>query len=117
MLALQLFSVILALQLVQYLSSVEDKFFIDWPMEYFDDTEIKNGLVKNGFKKREALEAAIGSNKPASIIRQSLMRASHYWTRKRGHEKYTTPAASWGIPQWYYAGRSRPYYIRAKRAI
>lgn len=96
----QLFSVIFLLQLVAYLNAHDDNFSASELVDYFDGESVEG---KNR-EEREAIEAAASDdNRLASIISQTLLRANHYWTRKRGRDGATTPEAPKGAYPTVYA--------------
>lgn len=107
MIVIKLFSVIFLMQLVGHLNAHEDIFSASSLelVDYFDDESVE---VK-GREEREAIEAASDDNRLASIISQSLSRANHYWTRKRGGEKSTTPEAPLGAYQHMVYATKYPY--------
>lgn len=95
----QLFSVIFLVQLVGHLNAHEDSFFASELVDYFDDESVE---VKNR-EEREAIEAASDDNRLASIISQTMSRANHYWTRKRGRDGSSAPEAPLGTYPTVYA--------------
>lgn len=108
MFVFKLFSVILTVQVVWTLTTIEEKYLTNQLMDYFEDesSETNSESIATN-QKREAVATSSGEERFASLFSTYNLtdRANHYWTRKRGREKTTPPQMVWDIYYTLYPTR------------
>lgn len=80
---------------------IEDRFLTNQLIDFFDDdsVEIKGEIEEVPNQKREASVATSGEERLGFLYSPINLtnRANHYWTRKRGRDKTSSPDSVWEI--------------------